>query len=159
MFKSTSQISRKGFINLLLFLTFLSFNGIAHSQDYVDYQLVNIDCINTIGLQKNQFVINSPAEYQKIRQIRMDGRKFGIDCKTLPRIDFNMYTLIGYIVHSGGCEQPTYNLEFTSEDDEYTLICYVSAEGVCRRMWTEFFWVVTKKITPNEAIKFKQIYM
>lgn len=143
-------------ISKLLFqLVFLIIYGTANSQELVEYELIDISCLNLISNKTNQFVINSETEFKETQSIKINGT-YGANCNSIPKIDFEKYTLIGFIIKTGGCSKPVFNFQITTKNKEYIVKCTATIDGMCRRLWTESFWVLTKKIPIDQMIKFER---
>ncbi|MEQ8903899.1 hypothetical protein [Ekhidna sp.] len=142
----------KHFSAILLVLVALN----SYSQETIDYELIEITCLNLVDNQKDEYVINSRKEYfDQMKGLRSKNK----ECRNqgFSSIDFNTHTLLGFIVKTGGCSEPEYNLKITSNRSEYNVKCEVSNTGACRRGWTKAFWVTVEKLDTKKPVEFEFI--
>ena len=75
-----------------------------------------------------------------------------------PKIDFNIYTLLGMAAHSGGCPKPDYQNIFIRNEQEKVFIMKViiTSHGTCGLGFDKNMWVIVRKIPSNYSIKFER---
>ncbi|MEQ8581651.1 MAG: hypothetical protein RIC30_18105 [Marinoscillum sp.] len=127
------------------------------AQQPVKYQKVSIDCLFLGNLRQKEFVINSDQEFYQITKLRTSIP--GIKCAGLPDIDFKKKTLVGYIVSVGSCPTPTFHMSFTQSESNYLLKVEVQTLGVCRRGYSELYWLVIDKVEDPESIHFETVFL
>ncbi len=99
-----------------------------------------------------EHVINSNLEYQELLQnLSPHG-----DCSNyeLPIIDFNSYTLIGYISSIAGCGPPQVTHEITKHNNEYRINIHILQKGLCLSNNPIKLWCLIPKLDENASHKF-----
>lgn len=99
-----------------------------------------------------EHIINTDEEYQELMQSRSPHSNCGD--YNLPVIDFNQYTLIGYIYSIGGCKAPEISHEIRKQDNQYTIHITVIQHGMCFILNSIKMWCLIPKVQESSAIIF-----
>lgn len=72
----------------------------------------------------------------------------------LPDIDFNQYTLIGYISSESGCKPPIFSHSITKQNNQYFFNIDVNKQGRCKVNHTLKIWCLIPKIEETSVVTF-----
>jgi hypothetical protein len=122
------------------------------TQVMVPFDSIEIKCLNLLSEIPNEIVINTDKEYSQLRKYIHSYR----DCGgyQLPKIDFRSKTLIGVMIRTGGCEEPTFLKEAFMENKKFVYRVTVTSYGICRRGFTSIQWILADKT--EDQIKFER---
>ncbi len=147
--------------NLFLSITFflisimLFCNGCAQEQnasvdETISCEEIILMCAQTKG---GEYIIKNNAEYQELLRVRSSHPNCsGYD---LPTIDFNQYTLIGYLSPASGCITPTINHEvIKTSQGNYVIDIIITEYGGCKPNWDVGFWCLIPKLENNTFVEF-----
>lgn len=118
----------------------------------VPCEKIEIGCLvfekNILG----QHVITNNEDYRQI----LEPRSPHPDCGSyqLPDIDFNQYTLIGYISSVAGCDFPKISYEAIRNNNQYSINIEIIQRGFCMRNNPVKVWCLIPKIDENSDVNF-----
>jgi len=129
--------------------------AISQSRTLVDTVSMNeqLQCIQSIVLQGQQFAISSDVEYQQLEQYK-NRSKTCMDW-SLPVIDFSRQVLLGKYTAGGGCEVDFGQRLYKDDMDKtYMYIIDVKEEGTCQKLVTNMNWILAPKPPEDYELKF-----
>ena len=135
-----------------ILLIFLIFNTLLvfSQEEQVKCNEITLKCL---FVHPWELVINNDKEYHQ--NIRLNNIDNVCSDYSIPEIDFNKFTLIGYSKSVAGCEIPTYSYEFIREENKIILKIQIVTQGSCLRANHIVFWCLIPKLSQNEKVIFK----
>lgn len=131
-----------------IFFGVISIN-INQSEDVIPCEEIKLLCTQS---KEGEYVIKNDSEYQNLLKIRSSHP----DCKSykLPEIDFNKYTLIGFVSSLGGCDTPEYFYNVTKDDNMYSFNISINQKGLCKSHHSIEIWCLIPKISDISTLKY-----
>ncbi|MEN9445758.1 MAG: hypothetical protein RL728_270 [Bacteroidota bacterium] len=118
----------------------------------ISCEKIDIGCL-ILGRETNgEHIIRNEFEYQKLLNERSDHSNCGN--YELPAIDFNRYTLIGYISSIEGCDFPQISFEIIKQNNQYSINLTIIQKGLCKRNNPVKVWYLIPKIDESSTINF-----
>lgn len=113
---------------------------------------INLGCIVLGGNISGKHVIQNNTEYESL----LINRYRENDCSNyqLPNIDFDNYTLIGYVCSAGGCSPPIYSKKITQATSQYFINLEIIKQGHCKINHTVEIWCLIPKIQRKKDVQF-----
>lgn len=147
-------------ILLLLIIIFLTTSISAQKQEaqlseLVTCEEVKLGCLILGRGIIGKHIIQNDIEYQKLQEHRTPTSE--CDNHTPPIIDFNSYTLLGYVAGIAGCGTPQVSHEIIEDNNEYNFNINIIQDGRCKRNNTIVIWCKIPKTDSNSTYKFNII--
>jgi hypothetical protein len=118
----------------------------------ISCEKIDIGCL-ILGRETNgEHIIRNEFEYQKL--LKEGSTHSNCDSYQLPSIDFNKYTLIGYISSIAGCDFPQISYEIIKQNNQYSINIIAIQQGVCKRNNSIKVWCLIPKVDESSSIKF-----
>lgn len=135
---------------ILLFAGFLvSISGTAQDTEQVPFTELKIGCYDFRG-KPNEYIIQTKVEFQRMKR----SLNSHPDCDLNdPEIDFQSYTLLGFITALEGCEVPEFKIEFqyNKTNDLHTMVVnIIRVKEPCRMLMIKDHWILVPKIPSNK---------
>lgn len=139
---------------VLTTLTLFAFkNRLLNSEEIIPCQEITLKCL-VLGREiSGEHIIKNNTEYQKLILERSPHSNCGN--YQLPVIDFNQYTLIGYVSSVAGCDFPEVTHEIKKTNNNYSVHINITQIGLCERNNPIEFWCLIPKISDNSLVEFK----
>jgi hypothetical protein len=140
----------------------LFFTTSIFAQDHDDLLREEIPCedieIGCLILGRDlggEHIIRNNTEYQKL----MDFPSPHHDCGNyqLPLIDFNKYTLLGYVSGTGGCAAPIISHTVRKQNNNRIIDIFITQQGGCKMLNSFTVWCLIPKIDENSNVNFNII--
>ncbi|PKP44945.1 MAG: hypothetical protein CVT95_09965 [Bacteroidetes bacterium HGW-Bacteroidetes-12] len=136
---------------LLLISALFSFNNKKQEENIIPCEEITLRCMlpGKIGIEH---IIRNNTDYQKLIQHKNPYS----DCGNyqLPVIDFNNYTLIGYVGGVAGCDFPKVTHKVTKINNNYVVNVEIQQIGLCERNNSITIWCLIPKVEENASVKF-----
>ena len=102
---------------------------------------------------QGEYILRNNEEYQALLTVMSPHPDCG--SYTLPEIDFNEHTLIGFISSISGCESPDVSYVIEEGDgDNYTFTVSVVRKGLCERNNPIIIWCLIPKLEEGATMNF-----
>ncbi len=117
----------------------------------MNYQRIQIPCFE---VPEDTYVINSQEELAKV----FHKRTWEAECKEapLPEIDFEFYTLLGFVRGSSGCYESKLRMAIRKNEAEKSILlsARINYTGDCM-MYTYYIrWCLVKKVPEDYEVNF-----
>ncbi len=137
---------------VILFIVLFAFKPIRNdNEETVPCKEITLRCMlpGKIGVEH---VIRNNTDYQKLIQYKNPYS----DCDNyqLPAIDFNDYTLIGYVSGIAGCDFPKVNHNVIKTNNNYLINVEIQQIGQCKRNNPIKIWCLIPKVEESASVKF-----
>jgi hypothetical protein len=144
-------------MNLLLQITFivclLAFEQLQSDSQIneLEFREVEMKCRY---VRDDTYVIKNQTQLK----LEVDKRNDGV-CSSydFPNIDFDTYVLLGYDLHVGGCDIPTYAPKVYNLEDKTVVELSIDVKGKCIRGNLITFWCLVKKEVVKSKLDFNFI--
>lgn len=118
----------------------------------INCEEIDIGCLILGRETTGEHIVKNNTEYQELIQFRSPHSN--CDNYQLPVVDFNKYTLIGYISSIAGCDSPQISHEIRKQNNQYMINITIIQQGVCKRNNPVKVWCLIPKVDESSAIKF-----
>ena len=121
----------------------------AEKSNNITYEEIDIFCTQS---PNGEYIIKNNEEYYAL----LDSRSPHPDCENyvLPVIDFNQYTLLGYVTGVSGCNIPVISHEFVRDGDNFIFTLFIEVNGFCLRNNPVTIWCLVPRTGENSTIDF-----
>jgi len=139
-------------IKIILLALLFSQTLFLFSQSKIKYSEIQFECT---AITPDEYVINNNEDYYS--KIKIHKNIF--DCKqySLPKIDFEKYTLVGFIYLVKGCKEPEFSYNIKEDDNKIIITVNISTYGYCERANRVSSWYLIPKTQGNNIIFNKNI--
>lgn len=141
---------------VILFIVLFAFKPIRNdNEEIISCEEINLGCMVLGRETQGEHVIKNNTEYQKLIQQKSPHS----DCSNyqLPSIDFNDYTLIGYVSGIAGCDFPKVNHNVIKTNNNYLINIEIQQIGQCKRNNIIKIWCLIPKVEESASVKFNVI--
>ena len=121
-------------------------------QDVIEFVPIDVNCIWKLKEGMNGVVIRSREEYEYV----FSTSKHNSECvfEDLPDIDFERYTLFGFVSYTGGCDKPEIDYEFRrSSSVKIDFNLSIQEIGTCRVRRILTIWCLLPK--QEDGVRFE----
>jgi len=117
------------------------------------WEPIDVHCINLYKYQsgENAVVIRSQKDFENVFEgVKNLNPNCTIDI--LPNINFNEFSLIGYALTSGGCDDPYVDL-VVKQTKDITLMVRIQQNGSCKKNIIKNYWWRVPKIDSSISVQ------
>lgn len=113
---------------------------------------IDLGCLILGREISGEHIIKNNTEYQELLEFLSPH----VDCGNyqLPIIDFNSYTMVGYISSVSGCSSPQFSYKIVKYNSEYTININIVQHGFCKINNLIVLWCLIPKVNNNISSKF-----
>lgn len=123
------------------------------NEEIIPCEEIKLKCL-VLGREiSGEHIVKNDTEYQKLILERSPHSSCGN--YQLPAIDFNQYTLIGYISSIAGCNFPELTHEIKKTNNNYFVNINITQIGLCERNNPITFWCLIPKINDSSLVEFE----
>lgn len=146
------KILQLSFVMLFLTNSVLTQGQKDQLEEKISCEKIDIGCLILGRETRGEHIIKNDIEYQQLIQ----SRSTHSNCSDyqLPEIDFNKYTLIGYVSSIAGCDLPKISYEIIKQNNQYSINLTVIQHGMCERNNPIKTWCLIPRVEESSVIKF-----